>query len=180
MDISTLHTATENLAEWLSEVTQGDLGQPTPVPDRDVGDLYLHLIERNTSITSVLTTETEPLRSQTHPMCRSTLDVFTNLYGGGFEELYRQTARQTEDAFASTPSSVLRCCIDGVDLDAGALYEKHVSETVIHTWDLAQAMGFDYLPAAEVAHRILTALQKPPLGNADAVWECALRLSGRV
>ncbi len=71
MDISALHTATENLAEWLSEVTQGDLGQPTPVPDQDVGDLYLHLIERNTSITSVLTTETEPLRQHAHLMCRS-------------------------------------------------------------------------------------------------------------
>lgn len=180
MDISALHTATENLAEWLSEVTQGDLGQPTPVPDQDVGDLYLHLIERNTSITSVLTTETEPLRQHAHLMCRSALDVSTNLYGGGFEELYRQTARQTEDAFASIPSSGLGYCIDGVDLDAGAIYERHVNETVIHTWDLAQAMGFDYLPAAEVAHQIRTALQKPPLENADTVWECALRLSGRV
>ena len=47
MDVSMLHTMTENLAEWLSEVTQGDLRQPTPVPAWDVGDLYLHLIDRN-------------------------------------------------------------------------------------------------------------------------------------
>ncbi|MBT1254354.1 maleylpyruvate isomerase family mycothiol-dependent enzyme [Rhodococcus erythropolis] len=180
MDISALHTATENLAEWLSEVTQGDLGQPTPLPDRDVGDLYVHLIERNTGITTVLTAETRPVRSRAHPMRRSALDVSANLYGGGFEELYRQTAQQTEGAFASIPSPALRYCIDGAELDASALYEKHVSETVIHTWDLAQAMGFDYLPASDVTHQVLTTLQKSPPESVDAVWEYALRMSGRV
>lgn len=179
MDISALHTATENLAEWLSEVTQGDLGQPTPVPDQDVGDLYLHLIERNTSITSVLTTETEPLRQHAHLMCRSARRL---------HEFVWRRVRGAVPADCPADRGRLRIhpffwigyCIDGVDLDAGAIYERHVNETVIHTWDLAQAMGFDYLPAAEVAHQIRTALQKPPLENADAVWECALRLSGRV
>ncbi|WP_372027961.1 hypothetical protein ACBG85_30385 (plasmid) [Rhodococcus sp. NyZ502] len=45
---------------------------------------------------------------------------------------------------------------------------------------MAQAMGFDYRPAAEVAHRTLTVLQKSPIENVDSVWASALRMSGRV
>ncbi|WP_372027960.1 maleylpyruvate isomerase N-terminal domain-containing protein (plasmid) [Rhodococcus sp. NyZ502] len=55
MDVSMLHTVTENLAGWLSEVTHGDLRQQTPVPAWDVGDLYVHLIDRNIAITAGLT-----------------------------------------------------------------------------------------------------------------------------
>ena len=54
MDVSTLHAATETLAEFLSEVTQGDLRQSTPVPAWDVGDLYLHLIGRNSDIAAAV------------------------------------------------------------------------------------------------------------------------------
>lgn len=180
MDVSMLHTVTENLAEWLSEVTQGDLRQPTPVPAWDVGDLYLHLIDRNIVVATGLAHQARHVPAHGDSSRRSALDTSANIYGGGFEELYRQSARQTEDAFASISSSELRYCIDGVDLDAGAVYDKHVSDTVIHTWDLAQAMGFDYRPTAEVAHRILTALQKSPIDNVDSVWACALRMSGRV
>ncbi|WP_072806825.1 maleylpyruvate isomerase family mycothiol-dependent enzyme [Rhodococcoides yunnanense] len=180
MDVSTLHTVTENLAEWLSEVTQGDLRQPTPVPAQDVGDLYLHLIDRNIVIAAGLTHEAVPKRLQSDPIRRSALDTPIYLHGGGLEERYRQTARRMESAFASVSSAELRYCIDGVDLEAGAVYEKQISETVIHTWDLGQAMGFDYRPDDEVARRILTTLQEPPLADADAVWACALRISGRM
>jgi len=180
MDVSMLHTVTENLAGWLSEVTHGDLRQQTPVPAWDVGDLYVHLIDRNIAITAGLTHQVVHVPHQVDSSRRSALDTSANIYGGGFEELYRQTARRAEEAFISVSSAELRYCIDGVDLDAGAIYDKHVSDTVIHTWDLAQAMGFDYRPAAEVAHRTLTVLQKSPIENVDSVWASALRMSGRV
>ncbi|AKE01449.1 hypothetical protein XU06_31735 (plasmid) [Rhodococcus erythropolis] len=180
MDVSMLHTVTENLAGWLSEVTHGDLRQQTPVPAWDVGDLYVHLIDRNVAIAAELTHQAAHVPPPVDSSRRAALDSSANIYGGGFEELYRQTARQTEDAFASVSPAELRYCIDGVDLDAGAIYDKHVSDTVIHTWDLAQAMGFDYRPAVEVAQRILTVLQKSPIGNVDSVWASALRMSGRV
>ena len=180
MDVSMLHTVTENLAGWLSEVTHGDLRQQTPVPAWDVGDLYVHLIDRNVAITAGLTHQAVHVPPPVDSSRRAALDSSANIYGGGFEELYRQTARQTEDAFASVSSAELRYCIDGVDLEAGAIYDKHVIDTVIQTWDLAQAMGFDYRPAVEVAQRILTVLQKLPIENVDSVWASALRMSGRV
>lgn len=180
MDVSMLHTVTEDLAGWLSEITQGDLGQPTPVPARDVGDLYLHIIDRNLVVAAGLTHQPVHVPVQGHALRRPTLDTSVDLYGGGFERLYRRTARQTEDGFASVSSAESRYCIDGVDLDACAVYDKHVSDTVIHTWDLTQAMGFDYRPSAEVAQRIWQSLQKSPIEDADTVWACALRMSGRV
>ncbi|MFF1945964.1 maleylpyruvate isomerase family mycothiol-dependent enzyme [Rhodococcus qingshengii] len=179
MDVSTLHIVTENLAEWLSEITQGDLRHPTPFPGRDIGDLYLHLIDRNIVITAGLTHKATHQRVQPDPSRRSALDTPSNHYGGGFEELYRQTARQMEKAFASVTSAELRHRIGGVDLDAGTVYDKQISETVIHTWDLAQAMGFDYHPSPEIARSVLTTLQESPLDHADTAWECALKMSGR-
>lgn len=178
MDVSVLHAATECLAEYLSEVTQGDLGQSTPVPGRDIGDLYLHLIDRNITVTAALMPESAP--SQAGATSRSSLDASVNVYGGGFEERYRRTALQVEDAFGSVSAADVRCRIDGVEMEAGAMYDQQVSETVIHTWDLAHAMGLTFHPPLQVALRILKTLEEQSIEDVDAVWESALRMSGRL
>ncbi|MCC8928836.1 maleylpyruvate isomerase family mycothiol-dependent enzyme [Rhodococcus sp. I2R] len=181
MDVSTLHAATETLAEFLSEVTQGDLRQSTPVPAWDVGDLYLHLIGRNSDIAAAVAQESvvlDPLRADA--IARSDLDASANLYGGGFEERYRQAARRMEYAFASVSDAELRINMDDVDVTVGAVYENQVNETVLHTWDLASAMGFSYQPASDVARRIVESMLQSPLGDVDAIWHCALRMSGRM
>ncbi|KZF09426.1 MAG: maleylpyruvate isomerase family mycothiol-dependent enzyme [Rhodococcus sp. (in: high G+C Gram-positive bacteria)] len=178
MDVSVLHTATECLAEYLSEVTQGDLGQSTPAPGRDIGDLYLYLIDRNITVAAALMPDSA--QSQVGLTSRSALDASVNVYGGGFEERYRRSALQMEDAFASVSDADVRCRIDGVEIEAGAMYDQQVSETVIHTWDVAHALGLTFHPPLEVAHRILKTLEEQSIEDVDAVWESALRMSGRL
>ncbi|MDJ0363287.1 maleylpyruvate isomerase family mycothiol-dependent enzyme [Rhodococcus sp. H29-C3] len=180
MDVSTLHTVAEDLAEHLSEMTSGDFKQPTPVPGKDVGALYLHLIDQNVVLTAALANAPTPQRQQTDPSVRANLPAAANLYGGGFETRYRQTAHILEDAFATILVAEELHRIDGVDREASTIYDQQVSDTVIHTYDLARAMGIDYRPPADIAYRVLKSLQKSPLTDPDASWDCALRLSQRI
>ncbi|MDJ0394310.1 maleylpyruvate isomerase N-terminal domain-containing protein [Rhodococcus sp. G-MC3] len=179
MDVSTLHAANEELAEWLSELTPGDLKQETALPDQDIGDFYLRIIERDTNLATTIAHETVNDRPPVNAMSRSDLDVSPNLYGGGFESLYRKTARQLENAFESANSETV-CRVDGSDMALGAAYEQQIADTVIRTWDLGNAMGFTYRPADDVARRVLAALQESPDNDADRVWENALTFATRV
>ncbi|BCK52995.1 maleylpyruvate isomerase family mycothiol-dependent enzyme [Nocardia wallacei] len=175
MDVSTLHTVTEELAGYLSEATQGDLRSATPVPGRDVGDLYVHLIAQNTAVTAALVTADQPRPS----MSRATLEASLNLHGGGLEGLYRRTAQKARDAFASVPSADRRCQFNGVETDAATLYETHISTTLLHTWDLTHALGLPYRPDAAIAARVLRNFPIPPEGI-DTAWAGVLGLSGRL
>ena len=180
MDVPMLHAVAEDLAEYLSEVTPSDFTQPTPVPGRDVGALYVHLIDQNLALAAALVRAPSPLRLQADPSFRANLPAAANLYGGGFETRYRQTAHHLEDAFAGIPVADELYRVDGVDLRSSAIYDKQVSDTVIHTYDLARAMGIDYRPPADIAYRVLESLQQSPLADPEAAWDCALRLSQRI
>jgi len=89
------------------------------------------IIDHNIVITAELTHVATHLRVQPDSSRRSTLNTPANHYGGGFEELYRQTARQMEKGFTSVTSAELRYRIDGIDLDAATVYDKQISEKVI-------------------------------------------------
>lgn len=190
MDTSTLHAVTEELAALLSEVTQGDLGQRTPYTPWDVGDLYLYLMDQNIRIAAAIASETVSRGQQAEPMDRATLDSALDFYGGGLEVGYRQTAQTMENAFASVTDSNRLCRVNGLqdDAEVAAIYETHVSNSVIHTWDIAQALGFSYQPAPDIARRALLTLLSRPVGaqgdragslcDAD-IFGCVLKLSGR-
>jgi hypothetical protein len=145
-----LHTLTEDLASFLSEVTQGDLKCPVPSSSRDVGDLYLLLVDQNTSLATAITGEASPHGQWVGPMDRASLDAFVDpFYGGaGLEVGYRRTALLLENAFASVAEMSRLCRVKGVqqEVDVATLYEDQISNVVIHTWDIAQALGLPYQP----------------------------------
>ena len=190
MDTSTLRAATEELAAVLSEVTLGDLGRRTPRASRDVGDLYLHLVDQNIRVAAAIASETVSRSHRTDPMERTNLGASLNLDGGGLEAEYRRTARLMENAFGSVTDVNRHCRMDDLheDVEVGALYEMQVSASVVHTWDIGQALGFSYQPAPGVASRILRSMLSRPAdmqrsigGSSDPsdVFWCVLRLSGR-
>lgn len=164
---------------YLSEVTQGDLQRATAIPTRDVGDLYLHLLEQNLSIAAAVANNAPPPPGQGDTMTRETLPASVNLHGGGLEEHYRRTARAVENAFISVDITTWSCRAAGAPIDIDTLYERQISDTILHTWDLAHAMELPYRPNAEIARRVLRTLQEPAPEDAEAVWVSVLRLSGR-
>lgn len=190
MDTSTLHAVTEELAALLSEVTQGDLRHPTPFASRDVGDLYLYLIDQNMRAAAAVASEAVPRSRPADSTDRAGLDASLNLYGGGLEVGYRQSAQLMENAFASVTAGNRLCRMDGLheDVEVATLYEMQVSNSVIHTWDIAQALGFSYQPAPDVGWRMLRTMLAQPVATQDTsaaspdgsdAFECALKLSGR-
>lgn len=190
MDTSTLHTATEEFAALLSEVTQGDLRRRTQCASRDVGDLYLHLMDQNIRVAAALASESDSQGHRTDPMDRLALGTSLDFYGGGLEVGYRQTAQVMESAFASETAGDRLCQMAGLkeDIEVADLYEMQLSNTIIHTWDIAQVLGFAYQPPSEVAWRVLRTMLSRPTGhtegrlpsfNGSDIIECVLKLSGR-
>lgn len=156
--VSTLHVLTEDLAEFLSELTQSELKRPTSWANGDVGDLYLHLIDRNLSVTAAITGEAIPRGQWPDPMDRASLEDFLDpYYGGGLEAGYRRTARLMENAFAATTDDNVLLHPKGLagEVDTETLYELQISDTVLHTWDIAQVLGLSYQPARNTTLRIL-------------------------
>ncbi|MCU1645451.1 MAG: hypothetical protein JWN03_5726 [Nocardia sp.] len=163
-----LHTLTEDLASFLSEVTQDALGCPVPHSARDVGELCLHLIDQNIDVATAVAGEKVAYRQWAGSLDRASLDTSVDYYygGAGLEVGYRRTAGLMENSFASvTDMSRLRR-VKGFqeEVDIATLYEEQIRNTVIHTWDVAQALGFSYQPAPGVTQRILrtTVLRTPP------------------
>lgn len=194
LDVSTLHTLAEELAALFSEVTVGDLQCPTHDAYGDLGDLYLHVLDQNLQVTAALTAGPIPRGEWPDPQDRASLGRSIDNFGGcGLEVGYRQTARLVEGAFASPADGAKRYELTGTlgAVNLTALFEVQVSNTVVHTWDIAEALGFPYRPSPKIAQRVLKAAvlaAADPLGTATApsgatgeadTFECALRLLGR-
>lgn len=144
MDTSVLRMVTEDLAILLSEVTVGDLGQPTLSAGRDLGDLYLHLIEQNAIVAAAISGESRG-RLSPGPTDRASLVTSANLYGGGFEEDYRRTAQTVADLFAGIEGN--RPIIDnGNPVDPFVLLHRHIENTVRHTLAISRALGLPHEP----------------------------------
>ncbi|MEV1132389.1 maleylpyruvate isomerase N-terminal domain-containing protein [Agromyces sp. NPDC049794] len=194
MDVSTLHTLTEDLAAFLSEVTLGDLRLPVPSISGDLGDLYIHLVDRNERLVTTLTGEVIADVKRSAPRRRADLEAGTESYGDcGLEAGYRRSALLVENAFTSAHQRE-RDQGRPSDVELATTYETQIGNTVLHTWDIARALGFAYQPTPDIARQVLrstlrlstqTAVKSQPdadLGvtvDGTGVFDCVLRLSGR-
>ena len=192
VDVAALHALTEELAAFLSEVSVGDLASPTPVLG-DLGDLYLHLTDQNLQVAEALMGRTIPHGERHAVKGRAALGRGADPDGGcGLEAGYRQTARLVERAFASPADGANGYELTSLEgagaVDLTTLYDIQVSRTVVHTWDIAQALGLPYRPSPSIVLRVLktAVLAAPhvlhdgarPADDADR-FHCALTLLGR-
>lgn len=186
-----LHTLTEDFAAFLSEVTHSDLDRPVPSSTRDVGDLYLHMLDQHHNLAAALGGQPIPQPPGPHNHQGLNANVDPHYGSIGLEGGYRHSAQLVEHAFTATTDTSRRCQVAGFPAaaDIAALYEEQIRNTVIHTWDLAQALGFAYQPGDEVAQRVLrtTVMRETPdtIGsdtdtpNGTSAFASVLTLSGR-
>lgn len=195
MDVSTLHMLTEDLAAFLSEVSCGDLRVPIPSISGDLGDLYIRLLDRNERLVTTITGEVIA-GPRSAPRCRADLDAAADSYGDcGLEAGYRHSASLVENALISAHKqhSPSRDRVRVTNL--AMIYEAQISHTVIHTWDIAQALGLSYKPIPGMARQVLRNILLPSTQSdvsscldADVkvavddtgIFDCVLRLSGRL
>ncbi|WP_258725937.1 maleylpyruvate isomerase N-terminal domain-containing protein [Cellulomonas sp. NS3] len=194
MDTLALHTLTDDLASLLSEVTVSDLDRPVREPFGDLGDLYLHLLRQAVDRAAAVVGAPIPRGTWHDPLDRPALGGSADLSGDcGLDRAYRRTADLLEDAFASAGDGAASSRPGGSTeaVDLAALYDIHACETLVHTWDVAQALGLAYRPAPDAARRALRTIVLAPshalptraataaAEEDDATFECVLRLSGR-
>ncbi len=196
MDVSVLHTLTEDLAAFLSEVTLGDLTCAVPCTAGDVGDLYLCLVDRSLTVATAITGDEITPGQWNGPTGRAALAASADgCHGGaGLEVGYRRAARLMENAFAAATatSRLARPQAPSAEADVAFLYEEQISSTVLHTWDIAQALDLPYRPAPDITQRMLrnavllrttqpessTGTWSTEIDNARA-FDCMLTLSHR-
>ena len=170
MDSALLEAMSEEFAAYLSEVTDGDLTARTPCLAWSVDDLYRHMLELNLHIGLLLNPQSPPPTSRGESLPRETT--------------YRDVARYAAGALANAANSA----------SAADTFARHVTNTLIHTWDLARALDIDFdTPkpdvldlAREYLHRLAPHSRGdaaafapiPDLPAADAMDEVLL-LSGR-
>lgn len=141
-----LTQVTEEFAAYLSEVTDGDLMTPTPCTRWDIHDLYAHVLDMNARLAEALDSRSAP------PAPRGA--------GAARETIYRDSAHHVAIALARAG-------------DAGdELFESHVANTLIHTWDLAQATRLEFDPpsphAIDITLRYLRRLPPQSRGRGKA------------
>ncbi|SKC69010.1 TIGR03086 family metal-binding protein [Krasilnikoviella flava] len=159
MDTFALHTTTETLAAYLSEVAPGDLVLATPCEGWDVGDLYRHLLTENAHF-GLAVAHAGDGQAGVPPDPSDGVDPPAR----ELDAAYRRTAAFMERAFAATGDPARTCRVPGVPGDRSIhdLYEMQLCDTVIHTWDLAHAIGLGYDPDPEIAELVLRRLESVP------------------
>lgn len=153
MDIALLNEASEDFAAYLSEVTDGDLTARTPCALWTIDNLYHHMLVLNIQLCQAFDHQSSPPAAPGGCLLRETI--------------YRDSARYTADALVHASDSIPA---DRMPAPSGArspedAFELHLTNTLVHTWDLAQAIQIDFdPPRPDVLDIALGCLRRMPPG----------------
>ncbi|MDF0529987.1 hypothetical protein P0W64_10700 [Tsukamurella sp. 8F] len=167
MDASTLHLLAEDLAAYLSEATPGDLGRPVAGTGGTLAELYLTAVD---GVLEAVVGEEESTEDERARALRAARGApFASCAWLGLDGAYRDAVRRVVRIF------------DAAGPDAEARYERLLRDTVVHTWDVAHTLGFEYRPDRAVAERVLRGIVHDDDGSAsgESLFQCVLVLSGR-
>lgn len=163
MNTVMLRTVTEELASYLSEVTDGDLSFPTPCTGWTIGDLYQHVVEENGTFGHAVSGLPVPRDATVEYRSGEELKS-SRMLGEGFEVVYRASARYMESAFDRVDDPAQACQLEGVPglCPVAEALKMQVADTLIHTWDLARSLGFPYSPQEDIAELVLRRMRALP------------------
>lgn len=143
MNLALLSQVTEEFAAYLSEVADGDLTATTPCELWTVEDLARHMIDANISFAVAIDPDVRPRLAWDSDALRETT--------------YRDSARCVIDALENVAET---------HIAAHRLrerFEGHITNTLIHTWDLARAIELDFdLPEPPILDMALRTLRRLP------------------
>jgi uncharacterized protein (TIGR03086 family) len=123
VNLDLLYEVTEEFAAQLSEVTDGDLTAPTPCTLWTIDDLLDHMLGENANLADALGHPIPPpARPNTYPIREMT---------------YRASAHAVAQALAATVHT---------RQSPEDLFESHLANTLIHTWDLTQSTQLEFDP----------------------------------
>lgn len=185
--LTVYRVALDDATEIVDTVTADALQAPTPCRDWDLRQLLAHMIGQNEGFATAVSTGDAPESDYE----RDTI---------GFEELPGAWARSTDAlraAFgAADPESTVQIRPYG-DVPVRHALTMQVLDTIVHSWDVAAALGQDYRPNDELVefnHDFATKIAEADSQGAFAApvaddgawqdgpvdqWALSLRLLGR-
>jgi uncharacterized protein (TIGR03086 family) len=132
-----LHPATRMLATMVAEVDDSQLGQPTPCPDYEVGDLLDHIGGLALAFAAAARKENGPNASPPPVGDRAHL-------ASDWRTRIPQDLAALADAWVAPDSWDGMTKIAGMEMPAGVVGTVGLNEVVAHGWDLARATGQDF------------------------------------
>lgn len=172
----------------IARVRPGDLTRPTPCAGWNLGTLLGHVIGQNHGFADAIATPDAALAA----FADRPPDP------GSVLELWQASADRINDAAAAAPLDRRVLLVEisrGTRFPVGTAVGFHLLDTVVHTWDIATALGEVFRPDAELVGATLTGARQVPDGPAslrpDALfapglphdgtdpWRLALALLGR-
>jgi uncharacterized protein (TIGR03086 family) len=173
------HQALELATEQVQAVRTADLDRPTPCAGWDLATLLAHMTGQNHGFADALRGGTDPAAyAPTTGWAESVADLLDAVARPG-----------TDEVLLPEISTTLRFPVDVV-------VGFQLLDTVVHTWDVATALGRVWRPGPELADAVLAQARQVPAGEArtargaafgpvltvgdDDPWAQALALLGRV
>jgi uncharacterized protein (TIGR03086 family) len=133
--MNALDASAERVAELVGQVGPEQWNNPTPCTEWNVRTLVGHLIAGTQGYC-------ELLRGAPVAKLRSLLERQSDAVGTDPVTTYRSAARSVRAAFAE-PGALERTVHHAIDMPGSQLLAFWISDAVIHSWDLATAIGVD-------------------------------------
>jgi uncharacterized protein (TIGR03086 family) len=187
-DFRTLHQrAIEGASAYVEGVGGADLTRPTPCAGWDLGTVLAHMVGQHHGFAAAVTDGDAPPEAYAHrPVAGRVLAE------------WQESADRLLAAFAAAPPT-RRVRLVEISADrrfpAATAVGFQLLDTVVHTWDVATALGAEFVPDPELAGTTLQLARLVPQGESrlrpDAAfapvvtgarpgdWAQALALTGR-
>jgi uncharacterized protein (TIGR03086 family) len=185
MQMIELHDrALRRATEVIAEVKPADLGRPTPCAEWDLHALLAHCIGQNHGFADAVAHSDAP----------------ASAYAPRPPEpgAWEASAERVHAAFrAAEPDQIVRLAEFGPDarFPVASALGFHLLDTVVHTWDVATALGLPFRPDADLLTAVAEGARQVPTGAAreregaafgavladagDDPWAATLALLGR-
>jgi uncharacterized protein (TIGR03086 family) len=169
MDTQLLARATRGFAEVLGQVRPGHADLPSPCAGWSVRALIGHVVSEyyvfGTAVAqSQPADSTRPENDSTQPDNAERLAGTAPLEGTAVLGAYRDSSHFLLAGFAEVPDGAPPVAVPGLpgERPPADLYEMQIADTLIHTWDLATAIGAPITPDPEVLELALRRMRQVP------------------
>jgi uncharacterized protein (TIGR03086 family) len=184
-DLRPLHRRALDVASsYVGGIGDDVLGRPTPCAGWDLEDLLAHMVGQHHGFAAAVTDGDAPVEAYARRDAR----------GAGWRESVDVLVAAFAGAPVDRPVRLVEISADR-SFPAGTAVALQLLDTVIHTWDVATALGSEFVPDPELAATTLALARLVPQGEtrlgpdaafapvvsaaADDDWTRALALTGR-
>lgn len=158
-----------------------DLGAGTPCDGWDLAALLRHMVGQNDGFAAAVATGDAPLGAYDGPA----------ITGSNLVDAWDGSVARLRAAFAAADAEAVVHLVEIGEVTVEQAQRMQLLDTVVHTWDLATALGADFVPDEELVElvhadaRVIAGLKARPffapaleVSGSDP-WQAALRLLGR-